>query len=865
MSQFLYLFSDSIYNQTHTNYLKNGLKIAKDEIEASHLVNEKKGKENYYNLFTLYDESAKPLDSGFLDFTGYQGNMRLAFETLPLDFDSKDNVKLAFDDVKRFISDFKLENYQLFYSGAKGFHLYIHRSQIPSLPEMSKNLNKLITDGCIRLKANYKTLDTSIYTAVRKFRSPLSLHPKSKAFKVYCSIEQELSQIQDRAKVITTLGSWAPPAESAPNEKLNEYFKEMGGLKGEDVTKRYEEFLKDHQETPTEDAYEELTFIREFNSVVQKPCIQKMLATSYKSGDRHEVFLRILWTLLNAKISDAEVTKIVTPFMKNNNFEERQYELRRALDERRSGRNKIYMCKDTFLAANCQDSCPMFHRLSLETKAARTHALGFDKSIVDLGYTAATEQNAPKDKSKSFSEYLIATAVLNDLKAGGVIKQDKDVFTFEGTHWVHMKPDVAKDFIIRKADAFSSYKQKYKDLAGIYQRVMVNIPTPPEGVDMFQPNPFRITFKNGTLHIDKQPDGSFTLSLRPHNKLDYSMVCHPFDYEESAPEGVEFEATLKKIWGKDKDFAQKRDTYFEILGAALGSAFTKIVFFLGNPGSGKSTLIGVATQLVHKRYLCTVSPADMSGFNMEGMVNKLVNFDTDLTLTRPIKDDIVKKIEDRMPIRVSRKGFSDVYTPIPAIHLFGMNKLPKNTDGVEAYERRVTILKCNDSLIADENYVKDYYTHLWKVNGSWIVAKAIEGLKRLAANGGRFTKLESSKEQMAMWKSDTRDEVELFLEDIQEHPVWQVVSDIPNQDSVDFRGDVPYKYAWLAFKKWLETMTLNLHSVRSVRGENTFNARLRELGAEHLKTKGVNVWRKLCKNEAAQSPLDDPKNQRIPI
>lgn len=817
MSQFVYLLSDSIYRTTHTNSAKNGCFLAENVDLATARVNTKKGSENYYNMFTLDKASARPLEGEHFDFNGYKGKMRLAFNTLALDFDAKDDIPKAFDDVKRFITDFSLENYQLFYSGSKGFHLYIHTSQLPALPEESDLLNKYIEKACDKLKETYSTLDSGIYTSVRKFRSPLSKHPKTGAYKIFCSVTQPLEAIQLNATTAQNLGSWMAPSIAPPNSLLNAVFEQAIGELGE--VEEYNEWMNDHLSTPTEDPLEELSFARRFNSEPKKACIEALLTASLKSGERHEAFLRVVWALIHQGLSDQEVTKIVTPFMQKNNLEERQWELRRAFDEKRSNRPKFYQCKDKVLTAHCRSSCNVFDFLSAETKAARTHAI-----IEDVGSTAAVESDA---KSKSFSEYLISKALL-DKYGSRILKQDRDIFIYNGTHWDHYNPKQAADKIMKEIDDLSNRKLKFKDLSSCYNRFLMRVPSPPKGVDMFQPNPFRMNFKNGCLHIDLQSDGKYLLSVHPHKLTDYLMVCHKFDFDDSAPEAKEFTECLHRIWKDDSDVEAKIKAYEEVLGASLIAVFRKIVLFVGKPRSGKSTLINFATKLVHSDYISRIDPSEFFGFNLHGLAGKLVNVDTDINLTRPLKDSIIKKVEDRMPVRIQRKGISDIYAPIPAIHLYGANGMPKSEDGVEAYERRMIIFKCDGKGIGDD-YIQDYANHVWERCESWIVASAIKGLKRLCENGGRFTITDSSRAEMKEWRENNRDSVEEWLSDLDLEPRVEIITDESSSMMLDFRGPVKFKHVWAAYVEWIKKGTLSVHVVRDVKTKHALFKRLRKM------------------------------------
>lgn len=130
------------------------------------------GEESYYCQFDLEKRD---------DFKKYVGTMRPALGAWVFDFDGpkddQDALSLAKSDLLQFVSDFDLEEHMVFFSGNRGFHLYIPYGYLPILPDKdcSRTFGVLLKE----LKKFYKTLDQSVCGANHKIRSPFSKHPKT--------------------------------------------------------------------------------------------------------------------------------------------------------------------------------------------------------------------------------------------------------------------------------------------------------------------------------------------------------------------------------------------------------------------------------------------------------------------------------------------------------------------------------------------------------------------------------------------------------------------------------------------------------------------------------------------------------------
>jgi phage/plasmid-associated DNA primase len=799
-------------------------------------------REGYYSMFSpAADEITRP-EPGLGDFKGFRGRHKLTLDCLALDFDSKDDTNLALADVRSFVQAFHLhpKDFALFESGSKGYHLYVHASLFGELLFPHTTLNEQIKRFAQQLKKKYKTLDSGIYDIQRKFRIPFSIHPKTGKPK----------------KLID--GSW-PLARGSEHDGLSQLFmsSQIGSV--EMTTARSEtaaEYLArmgegghaDEGDGPAMDTFKRLR---------NKPCVEAIRHGKFP-GERHNKLLLLTMDLWQSGHTEKELREKLKPFLAANPSSENESEIEAHLKVLRSGKVLNPFCKQAVRNEHCKAYCPVFSKLAQTTKdhmPLQAYEGEAPESYVPEYHEEKTEDSktpgsgtarpkAPKDKkvqSQPPSELKVVNTILDQF-GKNIMKQNKDVFLFDGKRWKHLDQIVAKDHLQKLVDATSFGKYKFKDIQSAYNRLMMHIPSPPDSVDMFVPNPYLMNFNNGCLELSQSAEGVYALNLREHRREDYLTLCHPFDFRDDAPPNEEFEATLDRVWEGCPDIEERKAAYFEVLGACLVPTFRKIVLFVGPPKTGKSTLIQFATALVHKELSCSVDPSQFRGFNLHSMAGKLMNYDSDIALSRSLSDSILKKVEDKTPIRIERKSMSDIYAPIPPMHLFGANKLPKSEDGAEVYDRRMIMLRCDNVVRGSAvtgNHTLDFASLVWRRNPEGIVARAIQGLRRLCVSGGHFTEPSSSKVTKKKWVDSDRDSVQLFLEYVREYPKFEFnLPDLSGQVIADFSTRVLRGDAWECFRNFLSRELLSVHAERQVRGRNKFFDRLEDLGIVAHKVDG---------------------------
>lgn len=415
-----------------------------------------------------------------------------------------------------------------------------------------------------------------------------------------------------------------------------------------------------------------------------------------------------------------------------------------------------------------------------------------------------------------------------------ILRQGEDIFVYVGTHWKHLNDDE-----LIQIKMMSQFLQRGKldarNIDAIFKLFKYNLPIPPDGIQMFTPHQTAANFRNGTLHLVQGSDNNYSLKFASHTKEDYLVNVLPYEYNEnSTAKNEAFEEMLQTIFSQDEDKDEKIRALGQMFGACLIQAFPRFFLLWGPSGSGKSTAIIIAKKLVHESNWSSVDPTQFHGFNMSSMAGKLVNFDLDINTSRQMNDDLLKKVADRVPMRIQRKNKEDLYAPIPAVHIFGANKLPKSLEGdTGAYARRWTFIKFG-SFKAEGNYNQNFPHEVFQKDPEGVLMFAVRGLKDLIANKGHYFVPVSGQNEMREWSTDS-DQVEQFLDAVRHGEV----RDQNGALVLDQKGDINRTVLYAMFANWCESFSAGGRSMPA----NEFFNRLKAKGFRH---KIVDGYRRFC-------------------
>lgn len=201
-------------------------------------------------------------------------------------------------------------------------------------------------------------------------------------------------------------------------------------------------------------------------------------------------------------------------------------------------------------------------------------------------------------------------------------------------------------------------------------------------------------------------------------------------------------------------------------------------------------------KLVHESNYSNVGPAQMYGFEIEAMLGKLINVDTDINTQDPMNDALMKKIEDNLPIHINRKGKKAIHAHIPRIHVFGANAKPKSLEKSDAHDRRWTFVKVNYFKVPDNEKEKHIANRIFNDSPQAVLNFALEGLEDILAQSGEYFDSYDSKRAKASWKLDN-DVVGRFVSDVKELNVQNLFVDLIDPNVHIYSNDL-----WEKFSAW---------------------------------------------------------------
>lgn len=442
-------------------------------------------------------------------------------------------------------------------------------------------------------------------------------------------------------------------------------------------------------------------------------------------------------------------------------------------------------------------------------------------------------------KPKKPSEKQICHAFLEHF-GDKIIKQGRDIFIYANGYW-QWQDETGRDKIKQVIGRlYGNTGAGIKDIKNAFEYICVYMPHLPEGKDLFIPLPYCCNFTNGTLFVTPDPGKEPKLHFREHRADDWISNQLPYEFpglDKLDAHNAAFDTMLDRIFKGDPDKEGKIRVLAQMYGAVLIPCFAKIFFLVGPKGSGKSTVMKLLHRLASKQNVSHVDPSHFFGFNMDGMVGKLLNMVTDIDLHKPINDSVIKQITDRIPFRIARKFQSDLLALLPPIHIWGGNNLPQSMEGATgAYERRAVIVafaEAKEAFRAEvDGFDHDFDEWIWGQGWEGILAFAMRGLVDLLKSKGHYAVPESSKRKLAEWDSRS-DILGQFLEALEHKELDQ-----GNQYCVAEGAQISRKDLWECFASWQEGPGRS----RAPWDEKKLCSAMRNKGFQDKKVHGVRIW-----------------------
>lgn len=266
---------------------------------------------------------------------------------------------------------------------------------------------------------------------------------------------------------------------------------------------------------------------------------------------------------------------------------------------------------------------------------------------------------------------------------------------------------------------------------------------------------------------------AFILNLQNglYNALDDSFKAHTPDYISTVQIGASYEpgAACPRFAEFLRSMIHEEEIPLiqEIFGYLLVpvNKAQKSFVFVGAPNAGKSTLLSVAQEILLGAD--NVSNITWQGlgdrFNKAELFGKLANIFADLP-SRSIDDNgMFKALTGEDFITAERKN-KDPFSFRPyARLLFSCNEIPRNYgDRSDGFYRRLLIIRFDHSVPKAQRDPNLREKLIVERNG--ILMWAIEGLKRLIANGYTFTETEATQAELRRYKVESNSAL-LFVDE----------------------------------------------------------------------------------------------------
>lgn len=438
----------------------------------------------------------------------------------------------------------------------------------------------------------------------------------------------------------------------------------------------------------------------------------------------------------------------------------------------------------------------------------------------ELAITSETLEAAPKKPN----ENQIASLFAKELTHHCVVEDD--IFAFTGTHW-HMWDEADHVRLHNQIREVSGGQYKTGDVRSCKQAILDRLPRAPGS--LLKAKRDSANFLNGTLHLR----GKHDFVLKPHAPEDGMMSLFPFTFEDSLFEARSsaWEDYVRGLFAHEADCDEKVMALSEMFGAMLMPRYPHLFMLHGGAGCGKSTIIKVALKLTRADDVGSVAPTHFGReFYLESLIGKTINAVTDIGIREPINDELVKQVEDQRDFFVNRKGKRAILAPLPPIHIFGGNGIPKTLDGASgAHERRWTFIEFTKRVATNEAYDRDFADDMFRGNERGILGFALRGLLRLVKTGGMYTQPASGRATMREWEKET-DSVAQFLDAVDEGEIRHVKRDTG--------GEILSGALWAAFKHWAE----DTNSGGQRMSQTSFSLRLKKLGVAKAKREKGMHW-----------------------
>lgn len=269
-----------------------------------------------------------------------------------------------------------------------------------------------------------------------------------------------------------------------------------------------------------------------------------------------------------------------------------------------------------------------------------------------------------------------------------------------------------------------------------------------------------INFRNGLLKL--APEGT---ELLPHTPDILSTIQIPCDWKGEATPTPVFDDYMRTLTDGD---AATEQLLLEFIGVCLsnvrGSRMKKALFMVGSGDTGKSQLKSLVERLLGRGNFISIDLKEIEARFGTGVIygTRLAG-SSDMSFLTVNELKTFKMLTGGDAVFAEFKGSQGFQYTYTGMLWFCMNSLPKfgGDDGRWVYDR-IMVVKC-PNVIPEEMKDKMLLEKMYAERDG-IVFKAVTALRRVIANGYRFTEPEKVREARAEYMSGNSTVISFFNE-----------------------------------------------------------------------------------------------------
>lgn len=713
-------------------------------------------------------------------FKNYEGKLDYVFDTVHIDMDSKDDGgALAWEQAKEFckrLLDEKV-NFQLYFSGNKGFHIAIHKSSIGiKTPDSHRELSLRTKEFLVNLKGIYSTVDTATFDPSRKLRAFRSKHEKSGLYKIrltdaglpYRLSLYKIDGLRNLAVKQQRIAYKHPTSSFTANPFLLSLHSTS-----EIQTPQYQKASIEKLAAVTEVESGNLVVVdaANFKNFDNKICVRKMMeGTVLPQFNRHDIEILLITELRQQGMAINSAKSVIKKWaakVYSSAEEERiQDSERQVIDVYKKDLSKDqlyqYGCYGDIKKAYCSGRCKLYNTLDREKRARPLNCTSKQRKENDV-----FDSKDETGKTEKIAEGILADGILSEMPM--LCKSNGQYFQWATSHWKRIDGPLFEDKLIKVAMSIYHNQANIKKVKDLVSHVIAKIPVAPENNHFFIACPNKFNFTDCTANIISD-NGNLRMEILNHNPNDYLSYCAPFPLkgEHKLPIGTEF----KKYMAIRKDDVGEEGVRIikQMLGAALIPYVPRIFFIEGITNAGKSTLAKLIKKLLGEENVSEVLPVLRRGgadrFNWEPSIGRLANVVLELPRGEELDVNTLKMIRDKSPISIDRKSQKHVKATLPFLHVYCCNQMPQSFEGnTGALNNRVTMLFFKPGNLNGSSHIVELAEEIWRSDAGSVLNAAREGLQDLIESKFHYFNGTASQQAAKEWQKLT-DTIQLYFEDI---------------------------------------------------------------------------------------------------